>query len=461
VIASLALISASFAEKEVSKSADDSKDSAQAQEEQRVRPPIDVQEEVLENGLRVVVINDKCRGAVVFGVLYFVGFGDEPRNVVGISHFVEHMMFGGTKNLSSAELKSLLEKYNASTNAFTTLDITCYTHYCRKEFLDINLKIEADRMQNLLFDEDYINREREVIIEERKMRVESDPRQKYMVEAAFKILYLYSTYSYPGIGYVDQIRACDRQALLTHYNKFYTPNNAAIVFVGDITLKEAAKLAKQYFGGIQKKGEVKRERIIDPKQSELGLTYTMEHASKQIRMHDLDTIYNLDREWIDTARKAIIVEIIQNILSRGEDSILSQNMVDKKELVYAIDSYLDIRAFDKGRYSISAIMREGKGVKVVKKELAALLDNVLKLLTPELFERAKKKILDGIEMMEDDPQNVMQWCALNLGLGYSVADLRNIKELVTSIKFEEIKAIAKKIFTKKNRIMQIYSHPDS
>ncbi|MDR1234149.1 MAG: insulinase family protein [Holosporales bacterium] len=461
----LALISTAFSTADKTSKAASAKVSPKEktsnQQPQKNITPIDIQEEVLENGLRIVVINTKCKGAVVFGVLYFVGSADDPRSSIGVSHFTEHLMFGGTKNLGSMELKELLGRYNANTNAFTNNDVTCYTHYCRKEFLDINLKIEADRMQNLLLDEDYINREREVIIEERKTRLESDPRQKFMVEAAYKIMYLYSTYSYPVIGYVDQILRCDKATLLTHYNKFYKPNNAVIVLVGDIKLKEAVNLVRKYFGGIQKKDDVKRKRVIDPKQSELGLTYTIEHESEQTSMHDLDTIYNIDRNLINTIKKVIIVEIIQNILAGGEDSILSQNMVDKKELVYVIGSYVDIKAYDKGRFSISTIMREGKNVKTVDAALTELINNFPNLLTPELFERAKAKMLDCIEMMEDDPEDVMQWCVTNLGNRYRISDIRNVKKILQEITFEEVKQMARTIFTKKNRIMQIYTHPNT
>ncbi|MDR1476060.1 MAG: insulinase family protein [Holosporales bacterium] len=419
---------------------------------------IEIEEEVLENGLRVVVVHTKSKNSVVCGILYFVGFGDEPRNVVGISHFTEHMMFGGTTNLSSADLKKIIEKYNKASNAFTANDITFYHHQCKKEFLDINLKIEADRMQNLLLDEDYINRERNVIIEERKMRVESDPRQKYMIESAFKILYLYSTYSYIGIGYLDQINACDRAAIETHYNKFYTPNNAAVIIVGDITLREAVEKVKTYFGHIKKKGNAERNRIIDP--DDTGLTYTMEHESDQIQMHDLDTIFNINPKQIDSMKKGLIAEMLSNIVAARDDSILHQILVDKKELAFTVGSYIDNRAFDKGRLSISMILRDASSVKIADKVMSDVIaDFPSKYLTQEALEKEKAKLRDSVDMIMDNPASIAQWVVVNLGTGHSVSDIKNIRKCVRSIKLDDLKAAAKQIFTKKNRILQIYSHP--
>ncbi|MDR2598204.1 MAG: insulinase family protein [Holosporales bacterium] len=421
--------------------------------------PLEIEEEALENGLRVIVVHTNTKASIVCGVLYFVGFGDEPRNLVGISHFTEHMMFGGTTNLSSKGLKEIIEKYNKNSNAFTTNDITFYHHQCRKQFLDVNLKIEADRMQNLLLDEDYIERERKVIIEERKMRVEADPRQKYMYESAFKILYLYSTYSYPGIGYIDQIMACDKSAIEAHYKKFYTPNNAAVIIVGDITLKEAVEKVNKYFGSIKKRGEnAKRDRIIDPKNT--GLTYTMNHESEQIQMHDLDTIYHVNRDLIDSMKNILIVEMVSNLLAARGDSVLAQHLVDKKELAYVIGSYVDNRAFDKGRLSISMILRDGKYVKAADEEMTKVINDFAdKYLTAELVEKEKIKMLDQIEMMKDDPDALMQLVVLNIGNGYNLLDIKNIKKIIKSITIDDVRSIAKEILQKQNRILQIYSHP--
>lgn len=419
---------------------------------------IDIQEKCLDNGLKVIVVNLKSNGVIFGGVGYYVGSGDDPRNIVGVSHILEHMMFKGTRNLSGDDLKKIIFVNNKFSNAFTSHDITFFVHLFSKDIIDNNLKIEADRMQNLKLDSSDLAKEKEVVIEERKMRTESDPRTNFMEEAAWKSMYLFSNYSYPVIGYLDQIRSCDQKVVRQHYRKYYKPNNAFVLLVGDITINEAVEKVKKYFGNIKRGEEHKRERVIDP--IDTGLKHMIEHESTQISTHDLNFIYKIDRKYFDSVKKLAILEIVGSILASGESSILYQEIVDKNKISYAIDSYLDIRAFDKGRINISTVFRENQKKDIVESQvLSVIYDYVSKYLTKELFETEKKKLLDQIEILKDNPQNMGMMILTYLINGYNLEEVRNIKSLIKSIEFEDIKSIAEKIFTKDNLILKIYSHP--
>lgn len=419
---------------------------------------IDIKEGFLDNGLKVIVVNLKSNGVIFGGVGYYVGSGDDPRNIVGVSHILEHMMFKGTSNLSGDDLKKTIFVHNKYSNAFTSHDITFFVHLFSKDIIDNNLKIEADRMQNLKIDSKDLAKEKEVVIEERKMRTESDPRTNFMEEAAWKSMYLFSNYSYPVIGYLDQIKSCDKKAVEQHYKKYYKPNNAFVLLVGDITLDEAMPKVKKYFGNIKKGKEHKRERIIDP--IDTGLKHTIEHESVQISTHDLNFIYKIDRKYFDNIKKLAILEIVGSILASGEGSVLYQEIVDKRKLSYTIDSYLDIRAFDKGRINISTVFRENQKKDIVESEvLSVISDYVSKYLTKKLFEIEKKKLLDQIEILNDNPQNMGMMILTYLINGYNLDDVKNIKNLINDIKFEDVKSTAEKIFQPSNLILKIYSHP--
>lgn len=419
---------------------------------------IDIKEGFLDNGLKVIVVNLKSNGVIFGGVGYYVGSGDDPRNIVGISHILEHMMFKGTSNLSGDDLKKTIFVHNKYSNAFTSHDITFFVHLFSKDIIDNNLKIEADRMQNLKIASKDLAKEKEVVIEERKMRTESDPRTNFMEEAAWKSMYLFSNYSYPVIGYLDQIKSCDKKAVEQHYKKYYKPNNAFVLLVGDITLDEAMPKVKKYFGNIKKGKEHKRERIIDP--IDTGLKHTIEHESVQISTHDLNFIYKIDRKYFDNVKKLAILEIVGSILASGEGSVLYQEIVDKRKLSYTIDSYLDIRAFDKGRINISTVFRENQKKDIVEYEvLSVISDYVSKYLTKKLFEIEKKKLLDQIEILNDNPQNMGMMILTYLINGYNLDDVKNIKDLINDIKFEDVKSTAEKIFQPSNLILKIYSHP--
>ncbi|MDR0942420.1 MAG: insulinase family protein [Holosporales bacterium] len=422
---------------------------------------INVQETTLDNGLRIIVIKTNVKDIVCGGVGYFVGSGDDPRNVVGISHFLEHMMFRGTKHLSMEKVRELAYDYNENwgSRAFTSFDVTFFGHTSNKAFLDSNLKVDAERMRNLLFRESDIEKERKIIIEERKRRVESNPITHYMEEAAWKATYLYSSYSYPLSGYLDQIMACDKEALQKHYDRYYVPNNAFVLLVGDITLEEAVEKVSKYFGGIPKGKDPKRSRIIDPKDT--GLKFTIDRESKSIAVHNLNVIYRVDRDLIGDVKKLSIAEFALEILARGESSVLYQTLVDKEKLSYVVDSYLDVRAFDNARINIATVFRENQSKKNVYKKITAIAESYAdKYLTKELFEKEKKKQLDQIEMLKDDPYSMTMFVLTYLINGYRLDEVDNIENIIRGVKFEEVVETARKIFNKKNRIMRIYSHPE-
>lgn len=419
---------------------------------------LNIEERVLENGLRVVVVNMKSNGSVSFGIGYLVGAADDPRSVVGVSHFLEHLMFTGTKNISEAKLKEIIGKYNKNTNAFTSYDITFYYHECNKFFLDTDLKIEADRMQNLTLKEDLIERERNVIIEERKMRTESNPVTKFMMEGAFKTMFLYSNYSYPVIGYLDQIKSCDKESITKHYQKFYSPGNAVAIFVGDITTDEAVEKMKTYFGAIKSKPKVERERVIDP--AETGLKYEIDNSSESIALRSIDVVYKIDRDILKSLKDEVAVEILLGILGSGESSVLHKILVDQKEMAYSLDAMLDIRAFDKGRMNISAVVRDGVDEKLLESEIKEITQNfVEKYLTEELFETEKKKYTDRIDLAKDSPNSMQMLVLENICNGRSVSEIKDLKNIIKNVTFDDIKRIAKSMLTQDNNILNIYSHP--
>ena len=419
---------------------------------------LNIEEKTLDNGLRIIVLNTKSKDVAFCGVGYFVGSADDPRNVVGISHVLEHMMFKGTKNISGEDLKKLVFIYNKDSNAFTSYDITVYVHLSPKSFLDIDLQLEADRMKNLALDKDALAKEKEVIIEERKLRTESDPITNFMQESSFKAMYLFSNYSYPIIGYLDQIKACNINEVKAHYKKFYKPNNAFVLLVGDITIDDAVSKVSKYFGGIKKGAEHKRDRVIDPEDT--GLSYTMEHEATNISVHNLNLIYKVNRELLDNVKKLVTLEIAAGILGSGMSSILYKNIVDKRQLAYNVDSMLDVRAFDKGRINVATVFKEDQTDSKVEAEMTAIINDFAeKYLTRELFEKEKQKIVDQIDMQLDNPKNLGMFVLSYIMNGYNLSDVSNIKSIAKSIQFEDVKNVAKEVFQKKNRIMKIYSHP--
>lgn len=202
----------------------------------------------LDNGLKIIVKVDRRAPVFISQLWYKVGASDEYQPITGISHMLEHMMFKGTKAYPVGEFSRIIAKNGGDDNAFTGKDYTAYYQKMHKSKLALSIKMEADRMRNLTFSDAELSKERQVVIEERRMRIEDNPIAK-----VYEYLNLISfdkagAYHAPIIGFQQDLESYNLQDLRTWYEKYYTPNNATLVVVGDVDADEVVALAKQYFG---------------------------------------------------------------------------------------------------------------------------------------------------------------------------------------------------------------------
>jgi zinc protease len=440
-----------------SKNTGDDADSTDNTDSKADSKKLGIQTAALANGMKIIVLPTSAKDVVSMCVGYFVGSADDPRNVVGVSHLLEHMMFKGTTTISGDDLKELLFTYNKDSGAFTGFDITVFWSTCSRDLIEWNLKIEADRMVNIKLSKEDVDREKNVVIEERKLTTESNPITNYMQEAAWKATYLHSTYSYPIVGYIDQINTCDEVILRAHYNKYYVPNNAFVLIVGGITLDEAVEKVQKCFGQIPAGNNPHRSRVIDPENT--GLRFQIDRESPQISVHNLNIIYLLSRGLISDLRKLITVNLAVDILACGESSVLYQQIVDKEELAFTLSTHLDVRAFDKARVNIATIARDAEKVEVIDKRISEIIAEFTRTLTRERVEREKQKYIDQISMVLDNSYSAMMFVLEYMINGYDIGDLDKAREIISSITFEEVVEVAKTVFNPKNRFMRILSHP--
>ena len=371
-----------------------------------------IEEAYLENGLRIVVCNMPCsKDAVFFGVGYYVGAADDPRNIVGASHFLEHMAFKESKNIPAGKMDHYLSTFNNYTNAFTCEDITFYIQHCNKAFLDADLRLESERMSNAKFLEQTVKDETNVILAEREMRTESDPYIKYIEEALLKDIYLYSNYSNGVIGYRDQIKSCTPENLAKHYEKFYKPNNAIAIFVGDITIGEAKDLCQKNFGHIKKGEDVKHDRVIDPEDIEISRVVTHKHP--QIQQKRLGLIYKIPRKDVSTVKQKIILEMVQDMLFSSDSSVIRDKICDRLELAHNVRSYIQKVSYD------FAILSTEFDVNSLETQFSEIESKVEKTLNDFIeqkspnnikgrFEKLKRSFKNRYEQLLDDP-DAMNW----------------------------------------------------
>src|SRR5215217_7264406 len=201
----------------------------------------------LDNGLDVVVIPDHRTPVVTHMVWYRNGSADDPLGQSGIAHFLEHLMFKGTERHPAGEFSKVVSGLGGQENAFTSYDYTAYFQRVAREHLETMMAFEADRMTGLAFDEAVVGPERDVVLEERRMRVETDPSAQ-LSEAMAASLFVHHPYGIPIIGWMHEIETLNRDNALDYYRRFYSPDNAILVVAGDVTAPEVRRLAESTYG---------------------------------------------------------------------------------------------------------------------------------------------------------------------------------------------------------------------
>src|ERR671910_1156767 len=214
----------------------------------------DVSSFVLDNGLEVVVVPDHRVPVVTHMIWYRNGSADDPLGQSGIAHFLEHLMFKGTEKHPAGEFSKVVSGLGGQENAFTSFDYTAYFQRVAKEHLKTMMEFEADRMTGLVLDEAVVAPERDVVLEERRMRVETDPAAQ-LSEAMAAALFVRHPYGTPIIGWMHEIETLNREHALDYYRRFYTPENGILVVAGDVTEAEVRRLAEGTYGRVPPQGK--------------------------------------------------------------------------------------------------------------------------------------------------------------------------------------------------------------
>ena len=223
-----------------------------------------VHEQVLDNGLKVLIQEEHTAPLASVWCWYKVGSKDEGSGVTGVSHWVEHMNFKGTTNIPRDQVKGIIEQFGGSWNGYTWIDQTTYLETATKDALDRMLFIESERMANCLYHPDDCESERTVIISELQGG-ENDPDQlldQELTATAFKA----HPYRHPTIGWLSDLKTMTRDDLYGYYRRYYVPNNATLVIVGDVDARDALKRVDQHFGRIEPRTVTRPTHTAEPEQ---------------------------------------------------------------------------------------------------------------------------------------------------------------------------------------------------
>ena len=348
----------------------------------------------LDNGLRVLLIEDARSPIVSFQVWYRVGSRNEHRGATGIAHFLEHLMFKGTPSHGPKEFARLVEQNGGQDNAFTSQDVTSYYVDIAADKLDLVIDLEADRMQNLLLDPKEINSERQVVIEERRTRTEDDPGG-FLGEEVSSIAFKAHPYGVPIIGWMDDIKRITPDEIRAFYKTYYVPNNAIIAAVGAFRADDALEKIKRRFGRIPR-GKVPppmlaveplqngERRVIVKKQAELPIVYMAWHVPN----HRSDD--------------SVPLEVLSTILAGGRASRLYRDLVYQRQLALEAGGDNSYFSVDPSLFWFWATPMPGQTPEKLEAELSAHMEKLkTEPVTDEELTRAKNQIEAAFVYQED------------------------------------------------------------
>ncbi len=348
----------------------------------------------LDNGLRVLLLEDHRSPIVSFQVWYRVGSRNEQRGATGIAHFLEHMMFKGTPTRGPKQFARLVEENGGQDNAFTSQDVTSYFVDIAADKLDLVIELEADRMQNLLLDAKQIASEREVVIEERRTRTEDDPGG-FLGEEVSSIAFKAHPYGYPIIGWMEDIKRITPAEIRAFYQTYYIPNNAMVVAVGAFQAPAALEKIRRSFGRIPRGRTPPPVLAVEPPQNgerrvtvrreaELPIVYLGWHVPNQ-RSDD-----------------APALEVLSTILSGGRASRLYRDLVYQRQLALEAGGDYSYFSIDPNLFWFWATPMPGQTPETLEAELSKHMERLkAEPVTDEELARAKNQIESAFVFQED------------------------------------------------------------
>jgi len=410
-----------------------------------VHPPkLDYETTTLPNGLRVILSEDHSTPIVHLSVWYHVGSRDERPGRTGFAHLFEHMMFKGSKNVQPESHTSIIASIGGRSNAYTQEDATVFWETLPSHYLPLALWLEADRMATLRVDREAFEKEREVVKEERRLRVDNQPYGR-LNEILFDRAFTTHPYRHPTIGSMKDLEAASLQDVRDFHDTYYVPENAVVTVVGDFDSAQAMQLVRQYFGRVPKASRpVPRDIPKEPEQTQERRATIQEEWPLPAVVIAYHVVY-------DGHPDSYPLHLASKILFDGESARMTRELVYEKRIAVAAFGSANILE-DPNLFYAVAIVPAGQSMQTVEGEMLAQFDSVKNAgVTAHELERAKNQFMrDYIIGRETDEQKALH-------LAHAAVIHNDIKtadaeiDLFLNLQTSDIQRVAKTYFTEKNR----------
>ncbi len=402
-----------------------------------------VNEYMLDNGLKVLILEDHKAPTATFQIWYRVGARNENTGKTGLSHLLEHMMFKGTKNHGPKTFSQTIKRAGGIDNAFTSKDYTGYFQLLASDRISLPIELEADRMINLVLTEESVLSERDVVMEERRLRYEDDP-QNYVMEEVFAAAYKNHPYRWPVIGWMSDLKTLSPDDLISHYRTYYAPNNAVIIVVGDVEAQEILAQIQKAFGSIPAGPAIPEHAVEEDEQKGQRRIYVKKEA-------ELPYLLSVFKVPTLTHPDSFALELLGSILSDGKSSRLYRSLVYDKQM--AISAWAGYEGLYKDPFLFFFGATAGHGKKIEDVE-HAVLEEIEKIKNEHPSEvelqRAKNQIEASFIMQQDS----IYMQAKTIGAFEMTAGWRFIDEYLEGIRkvtAQDISRVARKYLVEEKK----------
>lgn len=391
----------------------------------------------LDNGLDIVVIPDRRVPVVTHMVWYRNGSADDPIGQSGIAHFLEHLMFKGTERHPAGEFSKVVSALGGQENAFTSYDYTAYFQRVAPEHLGRMMEFEADRMSGLSFDEAVVGPERDVVLEERRMRVETDPAAQ-LSEAMAASLFVHHPYGIPIIGWMHEIEGLDRRAALDYYRRFYTPDNAILVVAGDVVDTEVLRLAETTYGRNARRDDPPvRSR---PREPEPRASRQVSVADSKVEQPSLQRLYLVPSSRTAAGPESHALEVLAEALGGGPTSYLYRKLVLDRGCAVNAGAWYMGSAIDTSRFALYAVPSEATSLGELEAELDRTLASAVSELAPDAIERAKTRLIAETIYSLDSQSSLARIYGSALAVGETLEDIRSWPDDIRAVTRDDLVA---------------------
>jgi zinc protease len=401
-------------------------------------------ERTLDNGLKVIVKTDTRAPVVVSQLWYRAGSMDESYGVTGVAHVLEHMMFKGTQAVPAGEFSRLIAAAGGRENAFTSRDHTVYHQTLQADRLDLAFRLEADRMANLALSPEEFAKEIQVVMEERRLRTEDNPHA-LLYEALMAIAYPTHPYRHPVIGWMDDLRHMRVEDARDWYRRWYAPNNATLVVVGDVQPEAVFALAQRHFGAIASRAlpERRPHDEVEPRGMRQVTVKAPASLPAVYLAWPVPRLKDPAHDWEPYA-----LEILEGVLDGHASARLSRALVKEQRVAVGVGAGYDPVSRGPALFLVSATAAEGKPLDLVVDALRGEIGRIQREGVEEReLERAKAQVVAS-QVFEQDSlfaqaMQIGRW--ESAGLGHRNQALRI--ERLRQVSAQQVQEVARRYLT--------------